>query len=137
MEVLPPASASAVPAPAPPIGILEFDELSRQIQHVFRANRRESQACWRAAYAGRAPDAGVVAKLVVSFHVSGGSVHDITSTGDPRGFSGLAACITANVKRWRFPSALNAPLNVPFVFAGAPRSDAELENESQPMTTPL
>ena len=110
------------------------DSLTERVRRVFRAHVPESQACWRSAYLRREPGAGEVAKFVVSFHVAGGSAHDISSSGDPPGYPGLSACVIANLARWRFPRALDFPMHIPFVFAGPPRLTPD-ETESAP--TPL
>jgi hypothetical protein len=66
-----------------------------------------------------------VAKVVVTFRVSGGSVQDVTSTGDPPGYPGLAACTTANVARWRFAPTESFTAHLPFVWGPPPRTSGE------------
>ena len=81
------------------------------IERVARAHLRESRACWHSAYARRSPHAPEIAKVVVAFQVSRGSVHDVTSTGDPPGYFGLARCVTDNVARWHSPRASTSRFN--------------------------
>jgi hypothetical protein len=95
------------------------------LELVARTHVRESRACWLAAQARRAPDAGEVAKVVVTFRVAGGAVQDVTSTGDPPGYPGLAACTTANVARWRFPLYASFTAHLPFVWGPPPRTSGE------------
>jgi hypothetical protein len=108
------------------------DSLGERVQRVFRAHSPESQACWRSAYLRRSPDAGEVAKFVISFRVAGGSAHDISSSGDPPGYPGLSACVIANLARWRFPLAPEFPLHIPFAFTSPPRLTQD-ETERAPM----
>ena len=47
-----------------------------------------------------------------------GNVQSVSASGDPRGYRGLASCITSRVRAWRFPaSSGQTTVNVPFVFA--------------------
>jgi hypothetical protein len=49
---------------------------------------------------------------------SSGTVQQVTTSGDPRGYRGLARCIESRVRGWRFPrSGGTTTVNVPFVFA--------------------
>jgi hypothetical protein len=115
-------STSAAFVPPPPSENREGLVPVSPIESVARAHVAESQACWHAAYARRGPDAGEVAKVTVFLRVSGGSVHDVTSTGDPPGYPGLATCIIENVARWRFSPTLDFPVQLPFVYGPPPRT---------------
>ena len=47
-----------------------------------------------------------------------GSVQNATTSGEPRGYRGLANCIASRVRGWQFPpSGESTTVNVPFVFA--------------------
>jgi len=77
------------------------------------------RGCWQPALMSRAKDAPSTARVTVSIGVApSGSVTSATSSGDPRGYPGLASCITGRVRAWRFPASGGATtVNVPFVFA--------------------
>jgi hypothetical protein len=77
------------------------------------------RGCWQPALMSRAKDAPSTARVTVSIGVApNGSVTSVTSSGDPRGYPGLASCITTRVRAWRFPvSGGSTTVNVPFVFA--------------------
>ena len=48
-----------------------------------------------------------------------GTVQSATTSGEPRGYSGLASCIASSVRSWQFPASGGTTVaNVPFVFAG-------------------
>jgi len=94
---------------------------SGQIQStVSRYTGSVKRRCWQPALDARARDAPMTAKVTVSITVGGsGSVQNATTTGDPRGYSGLANCIAGSVKSWQFPASGGTTVaNVPFVFAG-------------------
>jgi len=47
-----------------------------------------------------------------------GSVQNVTTSGDPKGYPGLAPCIAGRVRAWQFPATGGSTtVNVPFVFA--------------------
>jgi len=47
-----------------------------------------------------------------------GSVQNVSTSGDPRGYRGLAGCIASRVRGWQFSaSSGTTTVNVPFVFA--------------------
>ncbi len=92
-----------------------------QIQStVSRYTGSVKRRCWQPALDARARDAPMTAKVTVSITVGGtGSVQNVTTTGDPRGYSGLASCIGSSVRAWTFPASGGTTIaNVPFVFAG-------------------
>jgi hypothetical protein len=92
-----------------------------QIQStVSRYTGSVKRRCWQPALDARAKDAPMTAKVTVTITVMGtGSVQNATTTGDPRGYSGLANCIASSVRSWQFPASGGTTIaNVPFVFAG-------------------
>jgi hypothetical protein len=92
-----------------------------QIQStVSRYTGSVKRRCWQPALDARARDAPMTAKVTVTITVGGtGSVQNVTTSGDPRGYSGLASCIGSSVRSWTFPASGGTTIaNVPFVFAG-------------------
>ena len=92
-----------------------------QIQStVSRYTGSVKRRCWQPALDARARDAPMTAKVTVTITVGGtGSVQNATTTGDPKGYSGLANCIASSVRSWQFPASGGTTIaNVPFVFAG-------------------
>jgi hypothetical protein len=92
-----------------------------QIQStVSRYTGSVKRRCWQPALDARARDAPMTAKVTVTITVGGsGSVQNVTHSGDPRGYSGLANCISSSVRSWTFPASGGVTIaNVPFVFAG-------------------
>ena len=92
-----------------------------QIQStVARYTGSVKRRCWQPALDARARDAPMTAKVTVTITVGGsGSVQNATTTGDPKGYSGLANCIASSVRSWQFPASGGTTIaNVPFVFAG-------------------
>ena len=92
-----------------------------QIQStVSRYTGTVKRRCWQPALDARARDAPMTAKVTVTITVGGtGTVQNATTTGDPRGYSGLANCIAGSVRSWQFPASGGTTIaNVPFVFAG-------------------
>jgi hypothetical protein len=92
-----------------------------QIQStVSRYTGSVKRRCWQPALDARAKDAPMTAKVTVSITVGGtGSVQNASTSGDPRGYSGLANCIASSVRSWQFPASGGTTIaNVPFVFAG-------------------
>ena len=87
---------------------------------VARYTGAVKRRCWQPALDARAKDAPMTAKVTVTITVGGsGSVQNATTSGDPRGYSGLANCIASSVRSWQFPAAGGTTIaNVPFVFAG-------------------
>jgi hypothetical protein len=92
-----------------------------QIQStVARYTGSVKRRCWQPALDARAKDAPMTAKVTVTITVGpSGSVQNATTSGDPRGYSGLANCIASSVRAWQFPASGGQTIaNVPFVFAG-------------------
>jgi hypothetical protein len=92
-----------------------------QIQStVARYTGSVKRRCWQPALDARARDAPMTAKVTVTITVGGtGSVQNATTTGDPKGYTGLANCIASSVRSWTFPASGGTTIaNVPFVFAG-------------------
>lgn len=92
-----------------------------QIQStVARYTGSVKRRCWQPALDARAKDAPMTAKVTVTITVGGtGSVQSATTSGDARGYSGLANCIASSVRAWQFPASGGTTIaNVPFVFAG-------------------
>jgi hypothetical protein len=92
-----------------------------QIQStVSRYTGSVKRRCWQPALDARARDAPMTAKVTVTITVGGtGTVQNATTSGDPRGYSGLANCIASSVRAWQFPASGGTTIaNVPFVFAG-------------------
>jgi GYF domain 2 len=87
---------------------------------VSRYTNSVKRRCWQPALDARAKDAPMTAKVTVTITVTGtGSVQNATTTGDPRGYTGLANCIASSVRSWQFPASGGTTIaNVPFVFAG-------------------
>jgi len=91
-----------------------------QVQRtVSRYKGSVQRSCWQPALDTREKNAPSTARVVVSIDVSpSGSVRSANSSGDPRGYRGLASCITSRVRSWQFPASSGATtVNVPFVFA--------------------
>jgi predicted Zn finger-like uncharacterized protein len=115
-----PASGPEGPSggPARPAGGQQLD--SAQVQRtVTRYTGSVKRSCWQPALDARDQDAPTSAKVSVSLQVApSGSVQDVTTSGDPKGYRGLAACIASRVRGWQFPPASESTtVNVPFVFA--------------------
>lgn len=87
---------------------------------VSRYTGSVKRRCWQPALDARAKDAPMTAKVTVTITVTGtGSVQNATTSGDPRGYTGLANCIASSVRSWQFPASGGTTIaNVPFVFAG-------------------
>jgi hypothetical protein len=77
------------------------------------------RSCWQPALDSRDPNAPTSARVMVTITVgSSGSVQNVTTSGEPRGYPGLASCIAGRVRGWQFPaSGGTTTANVPFVFA--------------------
>jgi TonB family protein len=92
---------------------------SAQVQQVVsRYTPSVKRSCWQPALDTRDKDAGSSARVVVSIQVgASGSVQNASTSGDPRGYRGLASCILGRVRGWQFPaSGGSTTVNVPFVF---------------------
>ncbi len=91
-----------------------------QIQStVAKYQTSVKRGCWERALMSRDKDAPSSARVTVAISVaSSGNVTGASSSGDPRGYTGLASCITQRVRGWQFPrSSGSTTVNVPFVFA--------------------
>lgn len=86
---------------------------------VSRYTSSVKRSCWQPALDTRAKDAPSSARVNVTITVSpSGSVQNVTTSGDPKGYRGLASCIQGRVRGWQFPaSSGTTTVNVPFVFA--------------------
>ncbi len=93
---------------------------SSQVQStVGRYTSSVKRSCWQPALDTRDKDAPSSARVTVSITVGpDGKVRQATTSGDPKGYSGLATCISRRVQTWTFPpSSGTTTVNVPFVFA--------------------
>jgi predicted Zn finger-like uncharacterized protein len=91
-----------------------------QIQStVSRYTGSVKRSCWQPALDSRDPSAPTSARVVVTITVApSGNVQNVTTSGEPRGYPGLATCIAGRVRAWQFPpSSGTTTANVPFVFA--------------------
>jgi predicted Zn finger-like uncharacterized protein len=97
-------------------GQLESDQVQRTVSRYSASVRR---SCWQPALDTRAADAPTSARVSVAITVGpSGSVQNVTTSGDPKGYRGLAGCISGRVRGWQFPaSSGTTTVNVPFVFA--------------------
>jgi hypothetical protein len=88
-------------------------------KNVSRYTPSVRRSCWQPALDSRTADAPTVARVSVKIDIAlGGNVSGVSSSGDPRGYRGLASCIESRVKNWTFPPSSGATtVNVPFVFA--------------------
>ena len=93
---------------------------STQVQQtVSRYTGSVKRSCWQPALDTRAKDAPTSARVAVTITVSpSGSVQNVSTSGDPKGYRGLASCIAGRVRGWQFPaSSGTTTVNVPFYFA--------------------
>jgi hypothetical protein len=86
---------------------------------VGRYTSSVRRSCWQPALDTRAKDAPTSARVNVTITVgAGGNVQNVSTSGEPRGYRGLAGCIASRVRGWTFPaSSGTTTVNVPFVFA--------------------
>lgn len=86
---------------------------------VRRYTSSVKRSCWQPALDTRDADAPTSARVAVTITVApSGSVQGVSTSGDPRGYRGLANCIARRVRGWQFPaSSGQTTVNVPFVFA--------------------
>lgn len=113
-----PAVGNASPGAAPAAGGGQLDGAQTQAT-VARYTGSVKRSCWQPALDARAPDAPTSARVTVTITVGGnGNVQNVTTSGDPRGYPGLATCIGGRVRAWQFPATGGTTtVNVPFVFA--------------------
>lgn len=93
---------------------------SSQIETTVSQYRTSvKRGCWEKALMSRDKNAPSSARVTVAISVSpSGSVTGASSSGDPKGYSGLSSCITQRIRGWTFPrSSGPTTVNVPFVFA--------------------
>lgn len=112
----PSGSGPGVTQAATPGGQLDGAAISRVVSNFTPSVRR---GCWDPALVARSPDAPSSARVAVSITIApSGSVENVTTSGDPKGYPNLAHCIESKVRGWRFPrSSGPTTANVPFVFA--------------------
>ncbi|MEB2343304.1 MAG: GYF domain-containing protein [Deltaproteobacteria bacterium] len=86
---------------------------------VSRYTSSVRRSCWQPALDARDKDAPTSARVSVTIKVApSGSVQSVSTSGDPKGYHGLAGCIGSKVRGWQFPpSSGSTTVNVPFVFA--------------------
>ena len=86
---------------------------------VGRYKTGVKRSCWEPAISSRTPNSPNSARVQVTVNISAdGSVSSVSTTGDPSGYRGLARCIEARVRGWRFPrSSGSTTTQIPFVFA--------------------
>jgi hypothetical protein len=93
---------------------------SSQIESTVSQYRTSvKRGCWERALMSRDKNAPSSARVTVAISVApSGSVTGASTSGDPKGYSGLSSCITQRVRGWTFPRSSGATtVNVPFVFA--------------------
>jgi TonB family protein len=97
-------------------GQLDSDTVQRTVSRYTSSVKR---GCWQPALDTRDKDAPTSARVMVTITVApNGSVQNVSTSGDPRGYRGLANCIASRVHGWSFPPAGDTTtVNVPFVFA--------------------
>ncbi len=113
-----PAAGNASPGTTPAGGGGQLDGAQTQAT-VARYTGSVKRSCWQPSLDARAPDAPTSARVTVTITVGGtGNVQNVTTSGDPRGYPGLANCIGGRVRAWQFPATGGTTtVNVPFVFA--------------------
>lgn len=86
---------------------------------VSRYTSSVKRSCWQPALDTRDNNAPTSARVSVTITVAAsGNVQNVSTSGDPRGYRGLANCIASRVRGWQFPaSSGQTTVNVPFVFA--------------------
>ncbi len=111
------SAASEQPVTAAPDATLSSATIEGTVAR-YKASVKRS--CWQPALEARAADAPTSARVNVALTIApSGSVQSVTTSGDPKGYPGLANCIAGRVRGWQFPpSGSSTPVNVPFVFAG-------------------
>lgn len=88
-------------------------------KNVSRYTPSVRRSCWQPALDSRSADAPTSARVSVKIDIApSGNVSSVSSSGDPKGYRGLAGCIESRVRNWTFPPSSGATtVNVPFVFA--------------------
>jgi hypothetical protein len=93
---------------------------AREIQKTVAQNQAGvRQVCWQKAIAGSSVASARSARVEVTVQIAAnGSVSSVTHGPDPSGYPGLANCITARIRSWKFArSTTPTTANIPFVFA--------------------
>jgi len=113
-----PGVTGSGPGSAPASGGGQLDAAQTQ-STVARYTGSVKRSCWQPALDARDPSAPTSARVMVSITVGpSGSVQNVSTNGDPRGYPGLAPCIAGRVRAWQFPATGGTTtVNVPFVFA--------------------
>lgn len=114
-----PQTGPALPGAGGPAGGGQGLDGSAVQQTVSRYTSSVKRRCWQPALDARAKDAPTSARVSATITVGpSGSVQNVTSSGDPKGYRGLSSCITSSIRAWQFPaSGGTTTVNVPFVFA--------------------
>lgn len=96
-------------------GTLDAGQLQSTVARYTPSVKR---GCWQPALDSRDKDAPASARVSVAITIApSGSVQNVSTNGDPRGYRGLANCIAGRVRGWQFPaSGSGTTVNVPFVF---------------------
>jgi predicted Zn finger-like uncharacterized protein len=113
-----PGVSGTSPGTAPVGGGGQLDAAQTQ-STVARYTGSVKRSCWQPALDARDPNAPTSARVMLTITVGpSGSVQNVTTSGEPRGYPGLASCIAGRVRAWQFPaSGGTTTVNVPFVFA--------------------
>jgi hypothetical protein len=113
-----PGVSGTSPGSTPAGGGGQLDAAQTQ-STVARYTGSVKRSCWQPALDARDPNAPTSARVMMTITVGGtGSVQNVTTSGDPHGYPGLANCIAARVHAWQFPATGGTTtVNVPFVFA--------------------
>ncbi len=113
-----PGVSGTTPGTTPAGGGGQLDAAQTQ-STVARYTGSVKRSCWQPALDARDPNAPTSARVMLTITVGpSGSVQNVTTSGEPRGYPGLASCIAGRVRAWQFPaSGGTTTVNVPFVFA--------------------
>jgi hypothetical protein len=113
-----PGVSGTSPGTAPAGGGGQLDAAQTQ-STVARYTGSVKRSCWQPALDARDPNAPTSARVMLTITVGpSGSVQNVTTSGEPRGYPGLASCIAGRVRAWQFPASDGTTtVNVPFVFA--------------------
>jgi hypothetical protein len=95
---------------------LDGASIRRVVSNFAPSVRR---GCWEPAVHRRDAQAPSSARVAVKVTIArSGHVENASTSGDPKGYPGLARCIEEHVRGWKFPrSAGQTSANVPFVFS--------------------
>lgn len=112
------ANAGAVAGPSDPV-LAKGELTAGEISGVVERNRPLlKRRCWQPEIAAR-QGMGGSARISTSFTIGpSGAVQTASASGAESDYPGLAPCIAARIREWKFPpSASSTPVNVPFAFA--------------------